>query len=125
MAGCSSSSDKKKSAATITNLVSLEKPGTTPHQPSKVYIDSVETISGNGRLQLLIHGTFPDACTKLEDVTHHIRNDSLHLDFKAWRNPKVMCMQVLTSFSLIYDKIAQDTLSSHSNIIVNGTAYHY
>lgn len=105
------------------HLISLEKPGEEPNQPSKVYIDSVKKITENKKDALLIGGTFPDACTKLEEVTHHTKNDSLYLEITAWRNPDKMCAQVLTPFTYIYDQVSDEELKSHSEVIVNGTAF--
>ncbi|MGD8747403.1 MAG: hypothetical protein PVI44_02975 [Balneolaceae bacterium] len=126
IAGCASSSKHNgDQQQTFANLVQLEKPGNTAHQPSNVYIDSVKQIKANNQPALLISGTFPDACTKLEDVSHSISNDSLHIQIKAWRNPKEMCAQVLTPFSFIYDKLTREELSSHSEVFINSTAYSY
>lgn len=125
-AGCASSSKNNGGRQTYTNLVNLEKPGNTPHQPSKVYIDSVKQISvENNRTALLINGTFPDGCTKLQKVSHFVRNDSLHLSLTAWRNPEMMCTQALTPFSYIYDKITKEELSDYNELFINGTAYKF
>lgn len=123
IAGCASSSNKKNQD--YENMISLQKPVEQPYRSSKVYIDSVKQITKNQKSVLLIHGTFPDACTKLEEVTHRVENDSLHLDLKAWRNPELMCAQVLTPFSYIYEKLSNPDFSSHSKIIINGTAYSF
>lgn len=125
MAGCASSSKKSEDPASRKNLVSLKKPGDQPNQPSKVYIDSVTQIEKDQTQVLLIDGTFPDACTHLKKITHQIKNGSLYLELKAWRNPETMCAQVLTPFSIIYGKISEEDLSSHTNVIINGTAYNY
>lgn len=122
-AGCASSSDENIEKQDLVNLVSLESPKDHPSQSSRVYIDSLKRVKYDQQIALLIHGTFPDACTHLEEITHHVENDSLFLAFKAWRNPKQMCSQVLTPFSFIYDKLSDEALSSHSQIIINGTSY--
>lgn len=124
IAGCASSSDKNIEEQDLENLVSLEHPEDHPFQSSRVYIDSLKQGTQNQEAVLLIHGTFPDACTHLEEVTHRVENDSLYLDLKAWRNPKQMCSQVLTPFSFIYDELNSEVLSSHSQIIINGTSYN-
>lgn len=124
VASCASSS-KKGNQNSYASSVSLQKPGDHPAQPSKVYIDSVKKITKDDKDVLLISGTFPDACTKLEEVTHYVQNDSLYLKFKAWRNPEMMCAQVLTPFTFIYDKLSKELLDSHSQVIINDTAYSY
>lgn len=123
--GCASSSKNNDNKHSYTNLVDIEKPGNINHQPSKVYIDSVQQISVDKKPALLIEGTFPDACTKLEEVTHSTNEDSLQLHFKAWRNPDEMCAQVLTPFSFIYDKLSPKELSPHSNVYINKSSYQY
>jgi hypothetical protein len=123
--GCASSSNNASQTELPSNLITLQSPGDTPSQPSKVYIDSVKQITHEQQSALLINGTFPDACTKLESVTHEIKNDSLMLHFKAWRNPDTLCAQVLTPFSFLYDKLSEKELSQHSQVIINGTAYSY
>lgn len=123
IAGCTSSSDNN--SQNFDNLVSLQKPGEQPHQSSKIYIDSVKQITRNQESDLLIHGTFPDACTNLEQATHHVEDDSLYLDVKAWRNPEMMCSQVLTTFSFIYDNLTNQDFATYSKIIINGTAYSF
>ncbi|HKK45165.1 MAG TPA: hypothetical protein VJ964_06555 [Balneolaceae bacterium] len=125
MTGCASSSNSNNEKHSFTNLVTVEKPGSTKHNPSKVYVDSVKQITIDQKPALLVSGTFPDACTKLEEVTHRISDDSLSLNLKAWRNPDELCAQVLTPFSFIYDSLTKKELSSHSSVYINKTAYHY
>lgn len=105
------------------NLVTIQKPDDEPHQQSKVYIDSVKKVTNDDEPVLVVSGTFPDACTKLQHVTHRIAGDSLYLDVKAWRNPDMMCSQVLTPFSYIYDSITEKELNSHAEVIINGSSY--
>lgn len=124
VAGCASSS-KKNNTNNSYSSISLQKPLDQPNQPSKVYIDSVKKVTNNDKQALLIYGTFPDACTNLEEVTHSIENGSLYLKFKAWRNPEMMCAQVLTPFTFVYDKLTEEELTSHSEVIINGTAFSY
>ena len=123
--GCTSSSQNKTLQELPADLIKLQQPGDTPHQPSKVYVDSVTQVIVEQQPVLLISGTFPDACTKLKEATHATEGNTVSLDLKAWRNPDVMCAQVLTSFSFIYDKLSQDKLSSHSEVTINGTVYSY
>lgn len=106
------------------NLVNIQEPDDEPYQQSKVYIDSVKKITDHNKPILVISGTFPDGCTKLQNVTHHTTGDSLYLDIKAWRNPNMMCAQVLTPFSYIYDRITEKELSTYAKVIVNGSSYH-
>ncbi|MDZ7658878.1 hypothetical protein [Fodinibius sp.] len=121
--GCASSSQKGDTVESYENLVTIQEPDDEPHQQSKVYIDSVKKITDNDKPVLMVSGTFPDACTKLEQVTHRTSGDSLYLDIKAWRNPEMMCSQVLTPFSYIYSNITEKELSTHEKAIVNGSSY--
>lgn len=123
VAGCASSNNSEETEG-YPHLVTLQQPGDQPYDTSRVYIDSVKVITRNQQA-LLIHGTFPDACTKIRDVSHTIDNDSLKLSFSAWRNPEKMCAQVLTPFSFIYNKLTEKELRSHSKIFVNNTPYNY
>lgn len=106
------------------NLITLQKPDGEPHQQSKVYIDSVKKTTDIDEPVLVVSGTFPDACTKLQNVTHRASGDSLYLDIKAWRNPNMMCSQVLTPFSYIYRDLTQKEISAHSKVIINGSSYN-
>lgn len=121
---CASSSQNSDTVESYENLVSIQEPDNEPYQQSKVYVDSVKKITENNKPVLVVSGTFPDACTKLQNVTHHTAGDSLYLDIKAWRNPDMMCSQVLTPFSYIYNKITQKELNTHAKVIVNGSSYH-
>lgn len=126
LAGCASSSNnEKENGKRFPNLVTLQQPGDQPHEVSRVYIDSVKQITTDKKPALLISGTFPDACTYLQEVTHQINNDSLYLHFSTWKNPETMCAQVLTSFSFIYDELSEKELSAHSKVIINDTSYSY
>jgi len=125
LAGCTSSSNNRTLQQPPSDLITLQKPGDTPHQPSKVYVDSVTKVTYKKKTALLVNGTLPDACTKVEEVDHNIKDSTLSLTFKTWRNPDVMCAQVLTSFTFIYDKLSKEELSSHSAVIINGTSYNY
>ena len=123
--GCASSSQKGDTIESYTNQVTLHQPGDEPHQQSQVYVDSVKRITDNNTQLLVISGTFPDGCTKLQKVTHQIKSDSLYLDIQAWRNPEMMCSQALTPFSYIYPDITENELSNHSELIINGSTYSF
>lgn len=125
LASCASSNNEQINLDSVEHLVQLKSPGDEPSKTSRVYIDSVKLVTADDRLGLLIGGTFPDACTNLKNVTHHVRNDSLHMNFETWRNPNVMCAQVLTPFTYFYDKISDDELSSYSAVIINGSSYSF
>ncbi len=122
--GCASS-QKSDNVKSLENLVSIQEPGDEPHNPSKVYIDSVKKITINDSPGLLISGTFPDACTKIQQVTHHTSDNSLYIDIKAWRNPEQMCAQVLTPFSYLYHKMTEEELSTYSKAIINERSYSF
>lgn len=126
IAGCASSSNNEIHPDSFPDLVELQQPGPhSKHQPSKVYIDSVETASLNQQPVLIIHGTFPDGCTNLGNISHAVKNDTLHIDLKAWRDPQKMCTQVLTPFTYIYQNITEEELDSHSGATVNGSTYTF
>lgn len=125
LTGCASSAQKNDNVKSFENLVTIQEPLDEPHQPSKVYIDSLKQIRNDGKPALLINGTFPDACTKLQQVIHHSTGDSLYIDIKAWRNPDQMCAQVLTPFSYIYHDLTEDELNTHSAAIINGSSYSF
>lgn len=125
ISSCASSSKNEEPHQSYENLITIQKPGGQPNQPAQIYIDSVKSITRDQGRALLIQGTFPDACTNLESITHRIQKDSLFLHIKAWRNPEMMCAQVLTSFSYIYEQLNNDELSSRSEVIINDTAYNY
>lgn len=125
ISSCASSSKNEESRQSYENLITLQQPDGQPNKPAQIYIDSVKSITRDQKRALLIQGTFPDACTNLEEITHRIKNDSLFIDMKAWRNPETMCAQVLTSFSYIYRELDEDELTSHSEVIINDTAYNY
>lgn len=126
IAGCASSSNKKgDEIESYSHLVSLKQPADEPSQPSKVYIDSVRQVTAEGEAALLIHGTFPDACTHLKEARHRIQNDTLSLEITAWRNPDKMCAQVLTPFTFIYNELMEKEFSSRSTLLVNGSEYRY
>ena len=125
LAGCDfSSQNQQQSADNYANLVSLQKPSDNS-QSSKTYIDSVQTVEINNKQALLIKGTFPDACTKLGEASHHQKDGNLYLDITAWRKPDSMCAQVLTPFSFIYEEFPSSVFSTHEEIIINGKAYDY
>lgn len=126
IAGCASSSNNEIRPDSFPDLVQLQQPGPNiRHQPSKVYVDSVEKASLNRQPVLIIHGTFPDGCTNLKSVTHTIENDSLYVKLKAWRDPEKLCTQVLTPFTYIYQDITKEELSSHNGAIINGSTYSF
>ncbi|WP_445666555.1 hypothetical protein [Fodinibius sp. AD559] len=120
---CASSSQKSNTVESYENLIYIQEPDDEPYQQSKVYIDSVKKITDNNKQVLVVSGTFPDACTKLQNVTHRTTGDSLYLDIKAWRNPDMMCSQVLTPFSYIYNNITEKELSTHTKVIINASSY--
>lgn len=123
--GCASSSKNNVDPESYENLTSIQKPGEKPFKQAKVYIDSVKMVWVNNHPALLINGTFPDGCTKLQEVTHRIHNDSLYLDMKAWRNPNMMCTQALTPFTYIYDQLSKKHYQSYNHININSTTFSF
>ena len=124
-AGCDfSSQNSKRPAEGYQNLVTLQQPSDDA-QSSKIYIDSVKTVTTSNEMALLVSGTFPDACTKLGSASHQQQSDNLYLDITAWRTPQTMCAQVLTPFSFIYKGLTSNAISANDQIIINGTAYSY
>ena len=123
--GCASSSKNSDKIESLENLVRIQQPDGEPNESAKVYIDSVKSIWHNNTRSLLIHGTFPDGCTKLRDVSHRINNTFLYMDIKAWRNPDMMCTQALTPFSYLYEHLTEEELDSHKEIIINGSTFNF
>jgi len=125
IAGCASSSNNSVGREQYPNLITLQQPQDQPHITSKVYVDSVKQITASERPALLISGTLPDACTNLENVTHSISENKLSVKITAWRNPDMMCAQVLSPFSFIYEGLTEKELSARSSVIINGTEFTY
>lgn len=123
--GCASSSKNSDKIDSLENLATIEQPDAEPNEAAKIYVDSLKTIQHNNSRALLIHGTFPDGCTKLRAVAHHIDGDSLYMDITGWRNPNMMCTQALKPFSYLYDAISEEELNMHKQIIVNGTPFGF
>jgi hypothetical protein len=109
----------------LDNLIELQEPGDQPHEPSKVYIDSVRKLKVDKQLVLVIRGSFPDGCSYLESVDHNIDNGDLYLELDAWRDAEKMCTQALSPFTYIYDKITEDELSEYSSVIINDSVYEF
>ncbi|TYP94124.1 hypothetical protein LX73_1849 [Fodinibius salinus] len=107
------------------NLVTLQKAQDVSHQPANIYVDSVKQITVDNHPALFISGSFPDACTHLSNVSHQINNETLTLNFSAWRNTDKMCAQVLTPFSFIYEQLEDQEITSRSEVFINDTAYSY
>ncbi len=122
-AGCASSEESNNRPKDYKNLVTITPPGDRPHKDSGVYVDSVETIRRDDKPALLITGSFPDGCTHIGKVTHTFAGETLQLSVMAWRNPNMMCTQVLTPFSLIYDEMGEDSLEAIRSVNLNGSNY--
>ncbi len=123
--GSCASSNNNENVQSYPHLVELHSPGDEPNQPSKIYIDSVKQVTRNQQEVLVIHGTFPDGCTNLESVTHTIKDNAFQMEFKAWRNPEMMCTQVLSPFTFIYDRLTEKEISAHSKVTINNSTYSY
>lgn len=122
-AGCASSEKNGNDKKDYENLVEIKPPEKQNQEASQVYVDSVKLIDDNRRKALLVSGNFPDGCTHLGQASHTIHNGKIELSLSAWRNPEMMCTQVLTPFSFIYDKLAEEDLEKQSSVLVNGTTY--
>lgn len=122
--GCASSQQGKKPGEQYPDLVTLTPPGDQHRKPSKVYIDSVRRISHHESPALLIHGTFPDGCTRLASADHEFQHDTLAITLSAWRNPDKICAQVLTPFTFIYNNISSREFGSRIPVSINGVPYN-
>lgn len=121
--GCASSEKNSNKEKEYPNLVSLNPPEDQKQEESNIYIDTVESITQNKQKALLISGSFPDGCTHLKAAKYSIAEDTLKISLEAWREAEMMCAQVLTSFSFIYDEIPEQSLKSASSVMVNGRMY--
>ena len=123
--GCASSDENNdNNEQQIENLVELRSPGEQRHTGSDVYIDSVRLINDNNQTALLVSGSFPDGCTHLGRASHTTLNGQIKLSLSAWRDPDMMCTQVLTPFSFIYSGLVQEKkLKQQSAVLVNGTPF--
>lgn len=121
--GCASSEKNSNQEKKYPNLVRLTPPGNQKQEESNIYIDTVELITQNKQKALLISGSFPDGCTHLKTATHTIEKDTLRITLEAWREPDLMCAQVLTSFSYIYKTIPEKALENSSSVMVNNRSY--
>lgn len=122
IAGCASSENNSDRSRDFNNLVEITPPGNEPEEISKVYVDSAEVITRNGKKALLISGNFPDGCTNLKSVTHTLGNGKLRINMTAWRNPEKMCTQALVAFSFIYNEVDSE-LNKNPALLINGTPY--
>lgn len=123
-AGCASSQEEEIPAEEqLQNVIAPNPPEDNSYDSSSVYIDSVGTILRDGERVPVIFGSFPDGCTQLKSAEYRTENDSLHVILSAWRDPDLMCAQVLTSFSFVYDDLKQE-INNRTAIIINGTGYN-
>lgn len=123
--GCAPSQQNEDPEELYQNLVTLNPPeDQSSREDSQVYLDSVDIISSQDRQSLVIHGSFPDGCTSLDSAEHSLHNDTLTVNLSAWRNPDLMCSQVLTQFTFIYNKLKDQEFINLSTVIVNGTTFN-
>lgn len=123
--GCAPSQQKEDPEELYQNIVALNPPDKeSVGESSRVYIDSVNIVVTEDRRVLAIHGNFPDGCTHLGSAEHSIYSDTLDVTLSAWRNPDLMCSQVLTQFTFIYDKFDNQASEELTTVTVNGTAYN-
>lgn len=121
--GCASSQQEERPEEIYADLVSINPPGDTAYDSSQVYVDSVKIFTRRDRPSLIIHGSFPDACTHLKSAGHTVDGNRLTMTLEAWRKPDRMCAQVLTSFTFIYEKVNKPELNGHTSISINGTEF--
>jgi hypothetical protein len=125
MLGCNSTQQEHDPGPNYENLVPLEPPQSNLDlEDSQIYVDSAQKIHHRGQTAILIRGSFPDGCTRLKSAGHQVENDTLKVTIEAWRDPEMMCAQVLTSFSFIYSDIAEAVLGEHEQISVNNKLYN-
>jgi hypothetical protein len=120
---CASSDQKQESNTTFSHRVELHQPGDVTHEAAQTYIDSVARVTFKSREGLQITGSFSDGCTRLQDVTHTVINDSLTIQLSAWRNTDRMCTQALMPFSYFYHKLSPDQLNNFSTVTINDQTY--
>lgn len=126
ISGCASSekNSNKKQEMSWPNLVTLNPPAENNNsRESDVYIDTAGVVSHNGKQTLLIKGQFPDGCTQLGSADYARAGDTLQITLRAWRDPNMMCAQVLTPFSFLYEDIPEKMLVNRELIQINGQSY--
>lgn len=121
--GCVSSEKNSHEDRATTNMVSLSPPNDQKQEESTVYIDLVELASLENQDVLLISGSFPDACTHLKSSSHTLSGETLEITLEAWRNPSVICAQVLTSFSYYYKEVPEKALEEITSVTINSRTY--
>lgn len=120
-----SSSDQKQQEVSYPNQVTLKTPGNTAYTPGKIFIDSIKKVSPKRTEALLISGSFSDGCTHLQSASHTIEDNSIAIEFSAWRSKEAVCTQALVPFSFLYEKLSSQELSSYSQVIINGKTYSF
>lgn len=123
VAGCSSSDNNRIDSRNISDTVTLNPPDDQQANSSIVYIDSAGIVNHKGSIALLVAGDFPDGCTHLENAEHNWADEVLSLTISAWRDPDMMCTQVLTPFTFIYDQLSEEQLGELDSVRINGTTY--
>lgn len=123
LSGCLSSERNNNEGSPSTNIVSLIPPVDQEQEESTLYIDKVELARPDNREVLLISGSFPDACTHLKSASHSLSRDTLDITLEAWRNPSVICAQVLTSFSYYYKEVPEKELKEITSVTINSRTY--
>lgn len=123
--GCASSQQNEDPEDLYQNLVAINPPDNqSSAEESQIYVDSIKVITSDGRGALVIHGNFPDGCTSLKTADHSAHHDTLSVNLSAWRNPDLMCSQVLTQFSFIYDMLDVRELAGFATVTVNGISFN-
>lgn len=123
ISSCAPSEKNNDPEDDYSNLVSLNPPGDQKQEESNIYVDTVKVITFKNQKALLISGSFPDACTHLKAASDTLINDTLEITLDVWRETDVMCAQVLTSFSYIYEDIPGEVLNNSLAVRINKRSY--
>lgn len=124
IAACIPSENSSDPESEYSDLVKVNPPeGVQQQEESQVYIDNVEKVEYDGKEVLLIKGSFPDGCTHIKSAGHFTEGKTINISIIAWRDPDMMCSQVLTSFSFLYTNISEQVLQNDPALIVNKKEY--
>ena len=123
--GCASSekNSSQKQPNKYPDLVRLNPPSDESAVEAGIYIDSAAVTSYNGQQTILIKGQFPDGCTQLGNAEFTLEGDALDISLDAWRDPNMMCAQVLTPFSFLYEELPEKMIRNRDTVRINGQSY--
>ena len=94
-------------AAIHEQLVSLGLTSAKNTTEGNVYVDAVGKRTLEGKAVLLISGSLPDGCSKLQSATHRIDGNTIILSLKSAKPAGAMCTQALVPFKFAYHGLSE------------------